>query len=94
MKKGFIKLQRRKGKEFKQDLLESIKKVDPCEIICNLKLVMAKKYLHFLFTIILFLALKTGFCSHVPGGNITYECLGNNRYVVSLILFENSLFRF
>ena len=50
---------------------------------------MVKKYLNFLFTIILFLALKTGFCSHVPGGYITYECLGNNRYVVSLNIFEN-----
>ena len=47
---------------------------------------MAKKYLHFLFTIILFLALKTGFCSHVPGGNITYECLGNNRYYLLILL--------
>ena len=42
MTTGLIKLQRIKGKEFKQDLLESIKKVDPCEIICNLNLKESK----------------------------------------------------
>jgi len=27
--------------------------------------------------------------SHVPGGNITYECIGPNTYVVTLTLFED-----
>ncbi|CAG5079918.1 T9SS type B sorting domain-containing protein [Parvicella tangerina] len=27
--------------------------------------------------------------SHVPGGNITYECLGNNQYLITLTLFED-----
>jgi gliding motility-associated-like protein len=27
--------------------------------------------------------------SHVPGGNITYECLGNNQYAITLTLFED-----
>lgn len=27
--------------------------------------------------------------SHVPGGNITYECVGNNQYVVTLTLYED-----
>lgn len=29
------------------------------------------------------------FASHVPGGNITYECLGNNQYLITLTLFED-----
>lgn len=27
--------------------------------------------------------------SHVPGGNITYECLGGNQYAITLTLFED-----
>ncbi len=27
--------------------------------------------------------------THVPGGNITYECLGNNQYAITLTLFED-----
>ncbi|MCB9188075.1 MAG: gliding motility-associated C-terminal domain-containing protein [Flavobacteriales bacterium] len=29
------------------------------------------------------------YASHVPGGNITYECLGNNQYLLTLTLFED-----
>lgn len=29
------------------------------------------------------------FASHVPGANITYECLGNDQYLVTLTLFED-----
>ena len=29
------------------------------------------------------------FASHVPGGNITYECIGNNQYLVTLTLYED-----
>ncbi len=37
----------------------------------------------FIFNILQFHA------SHVPGGNITYECIGPNTYVVTLTLFED-----
>ena len=50
---------------------------------------MVKKYLNFLFTITLFLVLKTGFSTHIPGGYITYEYLGNDSYKVSLNLFRD-----
>ncbi|MEC8616467.1 MAG: hypothetical protein VXY28_02095, partial [Bacteroidota bacterium] len=36
----------------------------------------------------IFLSL-IGYSSHVPGGNISYECLGNNQYVITLTLFED-----
>ncbi len=29
------------------------------------------------------------YATHIPGSNITYECLGNNQYVVTLTLFED-----
>ncbi len=29
------------------------------------------------------------FASHVPGGNITYECIGNGQYLLTLTLFED-----
>ncbi|MBT6514500.1 MAG: hypothetical protein HOK65_06990, partial [Crocinitomicaceae bacterium] len=29
------------------------------------------------------------FASHVPGGNITYECVGPNQYLITLTLFED-----
>lgn len=35
------------------------------------------------------LAFNALWASHVPGGNITYECLGNNQYLVTLTLFED-----
>ena len=27
--------------------------------------------------------------THVPGGNISYECIGNNTYVITLTVFED-----
>lgn len=32
--------------------------------------------------------------SHVPGGNITYECVGPNQYLVTLTLFEDCAWAF
>ena len=29
------------------------------------------------------------FASHVPGGNITYRCLGNNQYEITLTMYED-----
>lgn len=44
----------------------------------------------FALSLIIFLTLFTkGFASHVPGGNITYECLGGNQYMITLTLFED-----
>ncbi len=44
-------------------------------------------------TLTLFFALITGilssYASHVPGGNVTYECVGPNQYLVTLTLFED-----
>ncbi len=34
-------------------------------------------------------AIKYASASHVPGGNITYECVGPNQYLVTLTLFED-----
>ncbi len=31
----------------------------------------------------------TSLASHVPGGNITYECIGPNQYLITLTLFED-----
>ncbi len=39
--------------------------------------------------LITFFCLSNVFASHVPGGNITYECVGPNQYVVTLTLFED-----
>lgn len=33
--------------------------------------------------------ISTSFASHVPGGNITYECVGPNQYLLTLTLFED-----
>jgi gliding motility-associated-like protein len=33
--------------------------------------------------------IATASASHVPGGNITYECVGPNQYLVTLTLFED-----
>lgn len=41
-----------------------------------------------LFIILLSYA-NISLASHVPGGNITYECLGNNQYLITLTLFED-----
>lgn len=42
----------------------------------------------FLFLLI-FTPFVKGLASHIPGGNITYECLGNDQYLVTLTLFED-----
>jgi len=40
--------------------------------------------------IAIFLVFMTSVkASHVPGGNITYECIGNGQYVVTLTLYED-----
>jgi gliding motility-associated-like protein len=40
------------------------------------------------FLIIVF-SFTNFFASHVPGGNITYECVGPNQFVVTLTFFED-----
>ena len=42
----------------------------------------------FLLIAILFLSCQVS-ALHVPGGNITYQCIGPNTYVVTLTLFED-----
>ncbi len=46
-----------------------------------------------MFRVLLLSALLLFFArvsaSHIPGGNITYECLGNDQYVITLTLFED-----
>lgn len=42
-----------------------------------------------LLLVINLFSLKSVLASHVPGGNITYECLGNNQFKVTLTLFED-----
>ncbi len=46
-----------------------------------------------LYNIILFFVLTmigvNAFASHVPGGNISYEYVGNNQYIVTLTLYED-----
>ena len=44
----------------------------------------------FFLAIVLFWAfIFNVYASHVPGGNITYQCIGPNTYVVTLTLFED-----
>jgi gliding motility-associated-like protein len=38
---------------------------------------------------ILFLIPTSSYASHVPGGNITYECVGPNQYAITLTLYED-----
>lgn len=42
-----------------------------------------------LFLATLLLSFLKYSASHIPGGNITYECLGNDQYIVTLTLFED-----
>ena len=42
----------------------------------------------FLFLVIFFIRLNT-FASHVNGGYINYECIGNNEYLVTLTISED-----
>lgn len=45
------------------------------------------KKIFFLFATLL--SFFTAKASHVPGGNITYECLGGNTFLVTLTLYED-----
>ncbi|MBX7094606.1 MAG: gliding motility-associated C-terminal domain-containing protein [Flavobacteriales bacterium] len=45
-------------------------------------------YLPAVWATALFVA-QTASASHVPGGNITYECVGPNQYAITLTLFED-----
>ena len=48
------------------------------------------KFLKYIFSSFLLLVCFTSIkASHVPGGNITYECIGPNTYVVTLTVFED-----
>jgi len=43
-----------------------------------------------LVTVLLFIGgMQSTKASHVPGGNVTYECVGPNQYLVTLTLFED-----
>ncbi|MFZ5553762.1 MAG: PKD domain-containing protein [Bacteroidota bacterium] len=45
-----------------------------------------------ILSLAIFLTIASGnqaFASHVPGGNITYECIGPNQYEITLTLFED-----
>lgn len=42
-----------------------------------------------LFTIFSFILTLNIYGSHVPGGDVTYECLGNNQYLITLTLYED-----
>ncbi len=48
-----------------------------------------KKLLYFNFLLTLTIWAGLAKASHVPGGNITYECVGPNQYLVTLTLFED-----
>ena len=37
----------------------------------------------------LILSSNQFYSSHVPGGNVTYQCVGPNTYVVTLTLYED-----
>ena len=44
---------------------------------------------HLALNCFLLLFSTISFASHVPGGNITYECVGPNQYLITLTLFED-----
>jgi len=46
------------------------------------------KTLLFAFSLLFFFPISSK-ASHVPGGNITYECVGPNQYAITLTLFED-----
>lgn len=48
-----------------------------------------KKIYCYTLLLILFLQVNVSRASHVPGGNLTYSCVGNNQYFVKLTLFED-----
>ncbi|MCB9196538.1 MAG: gliding motility-associated C-terminal domain-containing protein [Flavobacteriales bacterium] len=46
--------------------------------------------MRFLYTILIILLISMNVhASHIPGGNITYTCLGNDQYLLTLTLFED-----
>lgn len=48
------------------------------------------KYILHIIIIIFLLSVSTNiYSSHVPGGNVTYECIGNNEFRVILTLYED-----
>jgi hypothetical protein len=42
-----------------------------------------------LVVIWVFVALSTGYSTHIVGGEITYTCLGNNQYEVKLSVYRD-----
>ena len=50
---------------------------------------MISKFKYILSAIIVLAMVFSVKASHVPGGNITYQCVGPNTYVVTLTLFED-----
>ncbi len=48
------------------------------------------KYFRFLLSLILIISFSQEFmATHVPGGNITYKCVGGNNYIITLTVFED-----
>ena len=48
------------------------------------------KYFRFLLSLVLIILFSQEvMATHVPGGNITYECLGGNNYIITLTVFED-----
>ena len=43
----------------------------------------------FFFSLLVILSFLKAEASHVPGGNITYQCVGPNTYVITLSVFED-----
>ena len=56
----------------------------------TMKTTIPKHFSTFLLILILlcFNSIKI-FGSHVPGANITYQCIGNNQYEVTFTMFED-----
>ena len=48
------------------------------------------KNFRFLLSLTLIISFSQEFmATHVPGGNITYKCVGGNNYIVTLTVFED-----
>lgn len=43
----------------------------------------------FIFTLLSLVGMSTMQASHVPGGSITYQCVGPNQFMITLTLFED-----
>ena len=50
---------------------------------------MTTKLIKLLVLLPLVICSLNTYASHVPGGNVTYECVGPNQYLVTLTLFED-----